>query len=352
MSRSRVVGLDVGTSAVRAAEVEFSGGGPGKGNASLTRFAQVPLPPGAVQDAEVAQPESVSTALKQLWREGGFGTRDVVLGVGSQRVIVRDLDLPFGPMAQLRASLPYQVQELLAMPVEEALLDFYPTATFDGPTGPGVRGLLVAASKDLVRGNVMAAQSAGLRPQMVDLNAFALLRALARDELRDQVLAIVDVGARVTTVVIAAGGIPRFTRVVPSGGQNVTDAVAGHMQVSAAEAEVLKREIGVGFAVSPDKAAGAAAAAEVTRGLVESVRNTFVYYASNNPGAQIDQVLLSGGGAHLPGFGQFLATASRLPTMFGDPLRNIKVAQAAQRKLPGHSSMVAVALGLTYGVAE
>lgn len=352
MSRSRVVGLDVGTSAVRAAEVEFSGGGPGRGHATLARFAQVPLPPGSVQDAEVSQPETVATALKQLWRDGGFGSRDVVLGIGSQRVVVRDLELPFGPMTQLRASLPYQVQELLPMPVEEALLDYYPVASFDGPTGKTVRGLLVAASKDIVRMNVMAAESAGLRPQMVDLNAFALLRALARDELREQVVALVDVGARVTTVVIAAKGVPRFTRVVPSGGQDVTDAVAGHMKVSAAEAELLKREIGVGFAVSPDKATGAAAVAEVTRALVEAVRNTLVYYASNNPGAQVDQVLLSGGGAHLPGLGQYLATASRQPTSFGDPLRNMRVSSSAQSKLPGHNSVIAVAVGLTYGVAE
>jgi len=129
MSRSRVVGLDVGTSAVRAAEVEFSGGGPGRGHATLARFAQVPLPPGSVQDAEVSQPETVATALKQLWRDGGFSSRDVVLGIGSQRVVVRDLELPFGPMTQLRASLPYQVQELLPMPVEEALLDYYPPAS-------------------------------------------------------------------------------------------------------------------------------------------------------------------------------------------------------------------------------
>lgn len=351
MSKSRVVGLDIGTSAVRAAEIEFGGGGPGRGHATLLKFAQVALPPGAVQDAEVSEPETVATALRQLWRDGGFGTRDVVLGVGSQRVVVRELELAFGPMLQLRASLPYQVQDLLPMPVEEALLDYYPLGRIDGPAGQTVRGMLVAASKDTVRTNVMAAESAGLRPQMVDLNAFALLRALARGELAEKVVAIVDIGARVTTLVISARGVPRFTRVLSSGGQDVTDAVAGHLQVSAAEAEAIKREIGVGYAVSPDRAAGAAAVAEVSRALVDSVRNTFAFFASNNPGEQIDVVLLTGGGAHLPGLGQYLATAAHLPATFGDPLQGIRVSKAAQARLPGPGSLIALPIGLAFGVA-
>lgn len=351
MSKSRVVGLDIGSSAVRAAEIEFAGGAPGRGHPTLVKFGQVALPPGAVQDADVAEPETVATALKQLWREGGFGTRDVVLGVGSQRVVVRELELPYGPMEQLRASLPFQVQELLPMPVEDALLDYFPVGKVTSPAGENVRGLLVAASKDTVRTKVMAAESAGLRPQMVDLNAFALLRAVARGELAQQVVGLVDVGARVTTVVISVRGIPRFTRVLSSGGQDVTDAVAGHMQISAAEAEIVKREIGVGFSVPPERQAGAAAIGDVTRGLVDSVRNTLAFYGSNNPTDPLDVVLLTGGGSLLPGFGQYLATAARVPAAFGDPLLGVKVSSSVQSRLPGSATVVAVPVGLAFGAA-
>lgn len=351
MAKTRVVGLDIGTSAVRAAELEFGSGGPARGQATLMRYGQVLLPPGAVQDAEVAEPETVASALRQLWRDAKFSTRDVVLGVGSQRVIVRELELPWAPMAQLRASLPYQVSELLPMPVEDALLDYFPTGEYTGSAGRSVLGLLVASSKETVRTRVMAAESAGLRPQMVDLNAFALLRALARGENADSVVALVDIGARVTNVVVAANGVPRFTRVLTSGGQDVTDALAGHMEIAEHEAEVLKREIGVGFAVAPERQAGAAAVSEVTRGLVEAIRNTFVYYSSNNPGAGITRALLTGGGAHLPGLGQYLATASRLPTMFGDPLAGIRIASGVAGSLPEAPSQLALPVGLAYGVA-
>ncbi|WP_250442757.1 type IV pilus assembly protein PilM [Actinotalea sp. C106] len=352
MGKSRVVGLDIGSTAVRAAELEFGPGGPtGKHQPTLVRYAEVGLPAGAVLDAEVAEPETVASALRDLWRRAKFSTRDVVLGVGNPRVIVRELDLPWLPMHQLRASLPFHVQELLPMPVEDALLDYYPVGEYVGTSGRTVQGMLVAASRETVRSNVMAAESAGLHPQMVDLNAFALLRAMARGEHAQKVVALVDVGARTTNVIISAHGIPRFARTLPSGGQDVTDALAGQMQIAGPEAEHLKTEIGIGYSVAPELSAGAAAVGEVTRTLVEAVRNTFVYYAGNNPGAGIDVALLTGGGGLLPGLGQYLSTASRLPVAFGDPLATLKVSGAAERNLPSSSSLLAIPVGLAFGVA-
>lgn len=352
MARSRVVGLDIGTSAVRAAEIAFGAGGPsGTAQPTLQRYGQVPLPVGAVQEGEVAEPETVATAIRQLWREQRFSTKDVVLGVGSQRVIVRELELPWAPMPQLRASLPYQVQDMLPMAADDALLDYFPSGEHSGVAGRTLQGLLVAASRETVRVNVMAAETAGLRPQMVDLNAFALLRSVARGEHAQTVVALVDIGARMTNVVIVANGVPRFTRTLASGGQDVTDALAGHLGLPVPEAERLKREIGVGYPVSPDLAAGAAAVADVTRSVVESIRNTFVYYSGNNPGARIELAVLTGGGVHLPGLGQYLATESRLPISFGDPLAGLKVSAAAQEQLPESSSLVALPVGLAYGVA-
>jgi type IV pilus assembly protein PilM len=285
-----------------------------------------------------------------MWKHAGFSGKEVVIGVGSTRVAVRELSLPAMPMTQLRGSLPFQVQELLPMPVEDALLDFYPTGEFDSSTGRMVRGILVAAAQSSVQHNVMAVEAAGLKPQVVDLNAFALLRAVHAPESTDRVIAVVDVGARVTTVVVSAHGAPRLVRVVPSGGQDITDAIAGHMHVSMPDAESLKRQIGIGYQVPEDMRAGAVAIEEVVRGLVDSVRNTLVYYHANNPGAAIDMVLLTGGGAHLPGFGQYLSTSSRVPVSIGDPLESVRVAKKLAETLPPASSL-AVPLGLAQGVA-
>lgn len=353
MASTRVVGLDIGTTFVRAAELEF-GGGPrsARQTPTLHRYHQVPLPLGAVRGGEVSDSATVSAALRQLWAQGRFSTRDVVIGVGNQRVLVRELEMPWMPLAQVRAALPFQVQELLPMSVDEALLDYYPTGEVTGQNGRAIQGMLVAAQRDTVTANVLAVEGAGLRPSMVDLNAFALLRSMVRGELLDKVVALVDIGARVTNVVVAARGMPRFVRTLPSGGQDATDAVASALSISAQEAEGVKREIGIGYAVPPERQAAAEAIATPTRALIEAVRNTFVYYQGNHPGAGIETVVLTGGGCHLPGLGQYLASASRLPVTLGDPLSTLKVHKQVNRAALGDAgSLVAMPIGLAYGVA-
>jgi type IV pilus assembly protein PilM len=351
VAKSRVIGLDIGTTHVRAVEIEFASGGPTHGAIpEVIRFGQVELPLGAVRDGEVAEPQTVASALRRLWSETKFSQKDVVIGVGNQRVLVRDLDLPAMPIAQLRASLPFQVQDLIPVAVEDALLDYYPTGTADGPHGPVFRGLLVAATKETIKANTAAVELAGLRPVMVDLNAFALVRVQARGELATGTIALVDIGARVTNLVIVSEGQPRFVRILPSGGQDVTEAVANALNIPVEKAELIKREIGVGRAVSEELASAEESITDVTSSLIEAVRNTLIYYASNNPGAAVEQVLLTGGGAFLPGLGQFLSSASRLPVAIGQPLTTLKV-RSTVGDLSELQSVLAVPLGLAFGVA-
>ncbi len=159
---------------MRAAELSF-----GKRGVTLEKFGQVALPDGAVRDGEVADAHAVAAALKQLWSHTGFSHKQVVLGVANQRVIVRQVDLPALPERELKASLPFQVQDFLPMPVEQAVLDFHAVEEVNEPGQPRMlRGLLVAAVRDMVLSNVNAAQKAGLRVTSVDLTPFAVLRSL------------------------------------------------------------------------------------------------------------------------------------------------------------------------------
>jgi type IV pilus assembly protein PilM len=349
-----VIGLDIGTSHVRAAEVSFPGGrASGKGIPEVVRYGEVPLPSGAVRDGEVAERETVASALRQLWIETKFSSRDVVLGVGNQRVLVRDLDLPAMPLAQLRTSLPFQVHDMLPVAVEDVLLDYYPTSTVDGPHGPLVRGLLVAATKDTIKASTAAVELAKLRPVMVDLEAFALARVQARGDLATRTIAFVDVGARVTNVVIVSSGQPRFVRILANGGQDATDAVTHAMSVSPEIAEAMKRDVGIGYAVPPELEPARQAVYDVTTALIEAVRNTMVYYAGSNPGAAAEQIVLSGGGSLLGGLGQYMSSASRLPVSMGEPLSTLRVDRsiAGRRDFAAVQSTMTIALGLAFGVA-
>jgi type IV pilus assembly protein PilM len=246
--------------------------------------------------------------------------------------------------------LPYQVQEILPVSVDDTLLDFLPTDEVDGPQGRVVRGQLIAAPRDTVTANLLAVEAAGLRPTMVDLNGFALVRSLARGDLGGRIAAYVEIGARVTTVVVARGTTPRLVRVLPMGGQNITDAVAAAAGVSGPEAEQLKRASGLGWEGGDPTVQSAIS--DVTRALVESVRNTFVYYAGTHPGQGIEVVVLSGGGAHLDGLGQYLSSASRLPAVLGDALAGVRIGKAVPAgSMQGRGSLVALSTGLAHGVA-
>lgn len=352
MASTRVIGLDIGSTAVRAVELEFAKGDRARSNPTVVRVGEQALPQGAVRDGEVVQSDVVSAALRRLWQQSRFDGRDVVLGVGNQRVLVRELDLPWLPLPQLKASLPFQVNDLLPMSIDEALLDYHPTGEVDTERGRMLQGMLVAAQRDTVTANVVAVEGAGLRPVMVDLNGFALLRAVCRGDYAHAVVAYVDLGATVTTVVVAVNGVPRLVRSLPSGGSTVTNAVASALGTSFPEAEQIKRSVGLGFAAPPEAAPAAEAVGGVVRTQVEAIRNTFVYYAGNHPGEGIEVVVLTGGGAHLPGFGQYLSSASRLPTTLGDPLGGLRSAKTAQvGALKGNESSFALPVGLAYGVA-
>src|SRR3954451_8930044 len=234
------IGLDIGTSGVRAAELSF-----GKRGVTLEKFGQVALTPGVVRDGEVLDAGALADALRQLWTHTGFSHKHVAIGIANQRVVVRQVELPWLPSRELKASLAFQVQDYLPMPVDQAVLDFHPVEEIAEPGQPRLlRGLLVAAVREVVLANVDAVQRAGLRVTGVDLTSFAVLRSMGDTGAADaETVALIDVGAKVTNIVVHQAGVPLFVRILPMGGQDVTDAVAMRMGVPTQHAEAMKQQI-------------------------------------------------------------------------------------------------------------
>lgn len=348
MAARTAIGLDIGTSSVRAAELSFTGSG-----VVLERFGQVSLPPGAVRDGEVVDDVAVADALRQLWAGTRMRSRKVVLGVANHRVVVRGVDVPWMPRAELAKALPFQVGDLLPMPVEDAVLDFLPLQERTEPDGArSLHGLLVAASRDSVLANVRCVQKAGLVPMTVDLTSFALLRSVAtRGDLDVETEAVVDIGARVTNVVVHSAGTPSFVRILLMGGQDVTDAVAERVGVPLAEAEALKVDAAAGVPGLPD---GAARAVELTaQALVDEIRGSLDYHAASTTGRRLDRVVLTGGGSRLGGLAERLSAATRLPVVHGDPLGGLRIGRTGldDDQLALVTPLAAVPVGLAMGVA-
>ncbi len=350
----RRLGLDLGSTHVRLAEVEFPNrDAVATGAGVLTGFAQVAIPRGSIVGGEVSDVGAVSAAIKKAVSAVSPKSRDVTIGVGSESVVVREIELPEMPMAQLRSSLPFQVPDMLPMAIDESVLDFFPTGSRQGANTPLLRGIMVATPKALVLKNVLAVDGAGLKTVAVDINAFALMRAQLTGELASRVVAFVDIGARMTNVIICQAGQPRIVRTLSAGGQDATDAVASSMRMDVNEAEALKVNLGLNPSPSRELVPAQEAIAATTRTLVEAVRNTFVYYSSNNQGEAIERVIITGGGAHLGGLGQYLATTSRLPVSYGNSFARITLGgKVGANSVQGYEARVPVAIGLTFGEAS
>lgn len=381
MARTRV-GLDVGSTAVRVAEVA-AGDIP-----VIVRAAQVPLAPGIVESGEVRQPEALAEPLRQLWDLSGVKTKQVRLGVGNQRVVVREVALPWLPEKELRGTLGFQVQEFIPMAADEAVLDFDPLGEMDQGGRRMVRILLVAAHRPMVNALVDAALAAKLDPQGIDLTPFAVIRAVGTgdegldlDPSGDE--AIIDIGAQVTSICVHDRGVPRFVRMLPSGGRDITLALAAGLGVTDEMAERLKRgepaEPQIGGVPLPPPALSPAErhaegipnlpspgqteaerrsplpSAEEIRDLalaravsfVDEVRSSLEFYTAQMPNAQIGRVLVVGGGSRLDGLLELLQERLPVPVDRGRLFERVKseIELSAEATVEAEA-LLSVAVGL------
>ncbi|HEY2142505.1 MAG TPA: pilus assembly protein PilM [Solirubrobacteraceae bacterium] len=228
-----VVGLDIQPGLVAAVQASVNG------SIRAKRAAVLPLAPDTVREGEVVDESMLTEALRELFGDTGLSRR-VRIGVANQRTVLRTLDLPpVTDRKELAAVVRFQAQDQVPMPLNNAVLDFHPLGVVDTPAGPRQRVVLVAAQRDMVERLLAAVRAAGLRPEGIDLSAFALIRALYRpdDEHAGRVLYLNVDG--LTNLAIAEGAICRFTRVVGGGMEAMAVELAERRGVPLTEARTL-----------------------------------------------------------------------------------------------------------------
>jgi type IV pilus assembly protein PilM len=316
----RYIGLDIGTYAVRAAEVS---GQPG--SLTLHRFAQLTLPPGAVVDGEIVDSSAVTEAIKSLWAKGGFKSKKVVVGIANRWVKVRQAEVPALSPEDVRNSLRYEAQEVIPFDDEDAIVDFVVQDRFPGPEGGEfLRILVVAAQRQMVSNTLDTVRRAGLTPALVDLTPFALVRALAPVPTPGESEAIVSIGAGLTNVVVHTGGNPRLVRMTPRAGGTVTENLARAVGVENVKAEALKRGAGVAVADPQISQAADVIAAELNP-LVAEIQGSLDYFLAQTDDVELKRVLLTGAGARMAGLRARLATELRVPVEMASPLEYLRL---------------------------
>jgi type IV pilus assembly protein PilM len=314
------VGLDIGTSAVRAAELDVSHTRP-----SLRTYGQVGLPPGSLVDGEIRDSTSVTEAIKKLWKDGQFSSTSVIVGIAGLRAITRELDLPFVPDDEVDSAVRFQSEEVIPFPADQTILSSQILADYTSPEGDKMRRVLVAAAHvDLVNGVVDVVEKAGLTVDGIDLISSALVRAIGGQDATEQPEAIVSVGAGLTVVVVHQEGRPQFVRTIGSGGNETTAAVSAALDLPISDAEGMKRSIGELGAQMQD--AERAAQASMNE-LVGEIRNSIQYFASLPGRLPVSRVLVTGGGSELHGLIPMLEAQVRLPVLTVSPLSRVNTSK-------------------------
>jgi type IV pilus assembly protein PilM len=368
-SKSSAIGLDIGTDHVRVAQLKPSGS-----SLVLTGYDWVDVPIGSVVDGEIVDPEAVSGALKELWRKSGVSGKDVAIGVSNQKVVVRLIDLPYMERAELAGAIQYQAQDYIPIPVEDAILDFQIIGDYMTPADEHMMEvLLVAAQRDMVGNAVAAVEGAGLRPNLVDVTSFAIVRALLGDapnvvpddvDESGQATGIVHMSAGITNIAVVERGVPRFTRVSSLAGNEFTQAVSNVLNLTFDEAERLKVWVGLpdlkGASEAPPEGVDPATAQAVREALereankfIAEVRRSLDYYLTQTSQVRtIKTILLTGSGAQLRNLAAYLEVGLQAQVLLADPLARIQVTPKTQGLVEADRYGSVAAVGLAMGVLQ
>ncbi|GEM_PF-6784186 len=212
MALSHIVGVEIDAHTIRAIEVK------GANTAKPTVFAtaETNIPSSKTSSDELPDETELAIAFEKLWQEGKFSTRDVVLGIGAQKVLVREETFPLLPEKDLATAIPLHIRGTLQVPVDEAVVDFYPTDINDSEEDSTITGILISAPVNTLQKITQAAHTAKLRIESIDFSAFALSRLMRALDSKG-VTMLNYLGQHSSFIVINKDGSPDLIRVLPVG---------------------------------------------------------------------------------------------------------------------------------------
>ncbi|MGE5336381.1 MAG: pilus assembly protein PilM [Gemmatimonadota bacterium] len=316
-----LIGLDIGSSSVKIVELSE----PSVGTVRLERYAIEPLPRGAVVDGNIDKIDVVAEAVKRAWRRSGTKFKNVAMALPASAVITKRIALPANLREQeLEMQVESEANQYIPFALDEVSLDFQVLGPI--PNAPDDVEVLIAASrKEKVEDRMAVAQAAGLKPVVVDVESYAMRSALQRliNQLPNNgeglVIAVFYMGANSTSVTVMHDGEAIYEREQPFGGQQLTGDIARTYGIPADEAEQKKRsgDLPANYETDVLKPFVDAAVTEITRALQ--------FFFTSTPYTRIDQIMLAGGSAVLPGLADALMERAQVPTSVISPFKGMEI---------------------------
>jgi type IV pilus assembly protein PilM len=339
-----IVGLDIGSSTVKAVELKPVGKG-----YQVAAFGMEPVPPDSIVDGAIIDAGAVADAIKRVFDANkAFKSKEVCASLSGNAVIVKKITLPVMTEAELAESIYWEAEQYIPFDIQDVNLDYQ---VLDPGTGPDSRGsmdvLLVAAKKEKIGDYTSVIAQAGRTPVVVDVDAFALQNAYEVNYGLDpqQIVVLLNAGASAININILQGDQSIFTRDISMGGNAYTEAVQKELDLPFEAAEQLKRGIPVDGATFEE-------AQPILRAVSENVlleiQKTFDFFKATASSDRIDRVMLSGGASRVDGFREMLQERFDAPVEDFDPFRTVTW---DPRKMAGEAAALAPTAAVAVGLA-
>ncbi|MCK6554440.1 pilus assembly protein PilM [Candidatus Binatia bacterium] len=331
--------VDIGSSTIKVVEVR------GKvGHLRVLNAATLPTPAGAIQNNMVFETDAVAEAVKALRESCGIRARKVITAVPGPAVIIKRVTLPVQTSQELENTILFEAGNFIPEDLDNVNLDYQVTDYLED--GKRMEVLLVAAKKDIVASYSETVRAAGLLPVLIDVDYFCLenMFEVSYEPPETGAIALVNIGARYSSINIMKAGRSTFTGDVPVGGRDLSEALMRDLGVDAERAEVLK----AGGAADDDLAEQVAGVLEAgTASLIDEIHHALSFFWTAATDETIDKVYLSGGMARMPGFAQQLSERVQAPVEIANPFANVEIdRQVDTPALRQQAPEFAVAMGL------
>jgi len=340
---SQVLGIDISSTTVKLLELSQSGD-----RYRVESYAVAPLPPEAVVEKNVNQVETVGGLIRELVSRSKTRARHAVAAVAGSAVIIKTIPMPAGLSEEdLEAQLTVEADQYIPYPLEEVALDFEELGPVEGRDDQ-VNVLLAACRQETIESRVDAIEVAGLTPAIMDVEAFAMERALALLKTQmpianPETIAMVDIGASMTTLSVYAGGESVYTREQLFGGKQLTDEIMNRYDLSFEEAGRAKKQGGLpedyeSEVLEPFREA-----------VVQQVSRSLQFFFSSSEYTELDCIVLCGGVAAIAGLAEIIEERLSTPAIVANPFADMSVgsrvnAQALAKDAP--AMMVACGLAM------
>jgi type IV pilus assembly protein PilM len=335
-----VVGLDIGSSAIKLVELKEKKGG----TYELVKLGIERLSPEAIVDGSIMDSSMVVETISKLNSEKGVKNSNYATSLSGHSVIIKKISLPAMSPEELAESIQWEAEQYIPFDINDVNLDYVPLNT---GTGDNVEVILVAVKKEKINDYTSVISQTGKIPVMVDVDAFALQNAyeLNSDGDENKVVALVNIGASVTNVNVLSSGNSMFWRDITFGGNQYTDAIQRELSLSFEQAEELKRGHAVGDYTIQQVIPILNSVSEDFAG---ELRKTLDFFTATSGADRVDEIVLAGGGSGVLNLDAILRDKFGIPVTILDPFRRITVDESEfnPEELAEIAPSMAVAVGL------